>query len=70
VADEDTGLLVPPGDPAALAQAIRRAMDHPQELAEIAKRGTEFAERRFGWGAIVSDLKAAYESAVQRRSRK
>ena len=70
VADEDTGLLVPPGDADALAQAIRRAMDNPEELAAIAKRGTVFAEKRFGWGAIVSDLKGVYQTAVARRSRK
>lgn len=70
VADGETGLLVPPGDAEALAQAIRRAMDNPEDLAAIAKRGTEFAERRFGWDAIVSDLKAVYQTAVERRSKK
>jgi glycosyltransferase involved in cell wall biosynthesis len=70
VADQDTGLLVPPGDAAALAQAIRRAMDNPEELSEIALRGSEFAEKRFGWDAIVSDLKGVYQTAVQRRSQK
>ena len=70
VADQDTGLLVPPGDAAALAQAIRRAMDNPEELSEIALGGSEFAEKRFGWDAIVSDLKGVYQTAVQRRSQK
>jgi glycosyltransferase involved in cell wall biosynthesis len=69
VADGDTGLLVPPGDAAALAGAIRRAMDEPATLADIARRGTDFAERRFGWDAIVHDLKAVYEAAVERRAR-
>lgn len=70
VADEETGLLVPPNDPVALAGAISRAMDHPEPLAEIAKRGTEFAERRFGWEAIVRDLQGVYHAAVRRRSQK
>jgi glycosyltransferase involved in cell wall biosynthesis len=67
VANEDTGLLVPPGDAAQLAAVIRRAMDDPDALAAIAKRGTFFAERRFGWAAIVSDLKAVYQQAVSHR---
>ena len=67
VANEDTGLLVPPGDPEALARAIRRAMDDPGTLSDIAARGSEFAERRFGWSAIVSDLKDVYRKAVDRR---
>jgi len=70
VADGETGLLVPPGDAEALAQAIRRAMDNPEDLAAIAKRGSEFAEHRFGWDAIVGDLKAVYQTAVERRSKK
>jgi len=70
VADGETGLLVPPGDAEALAQAIRRAMDNPEDLSAIAKRGSEFAEHRFGWDAIVSDLKAVYQTAVERRSKK
>ena len=70
VADQDTGLLVPPGDAESLAQEIRRAMDNPRELSEIATRGSRFAEKRFGWDAIVSDLKGVYQSAVRRRSQK
>lgn len=68
VSDGDTGLLVPPGDPGALAGAIRHAMDHPAEMAEIARRGTAFADRAFGWDAIVAGLSAVYESAVTARS--
>jgi glycosyltransferase involved in cell wall biosynthesis len=70
VAHEDTGLMVAPGDAQALAAAIGRAMDDPEALAAIARRGSEFAERRFGWDAIVGDLKAVYAAAVERRARK
>ncbi len=68
VSDGETGLLVPPGNADALAGAIRRAMDHPEELAAIAARGTEFAARAFGWDSIVSSLSSVYESAVAARS--
>ena len=68
VTDNDTGLLVPPGDPAALAAAIRKAMDAPDELAAIAERGNAFAAEAFGWDAIVSRLSAVYESAVAART--
>jgi glycosyltransferase involved in cell wall biosynthesis len=70
VSDGDTGLLVPPGNPQRLADAIRRAMDEPQLMSEIAKRGTAFAERTFGWDAIVSGLKSVYETAVENRKKK
>jgi glycosyltransferase involved in cell wall biosynthesis len=64
---DDTGLLVPPGDPASLADAITRAMDHPDELEQIARRGTAFAQHAFGWETIVAKLSTVYESAVARR---
>ena len=67
VADGDTGLLAPPGDPAALANAIKRAMDQPEQLEQIAQRGTAFAERAFGWNTIVEELSEVYETAVQKR---
>lgn len=64
----DTGLLVPPGDPAALAAAIRRAMDSPDELRAMANRGTEHAARAFGWETIVTRLRGVYQSAVAARA--
>ena len=68
VSDGDTGLLASPGDSAALASTIRKAMDDPEALARIAERGTAFAERAFGWDAIVSSLTAVYENAVNNRT--
>jgi glycosyltransferase involved in cell wall biosynthesis len=68
VSDGETGVLVPPGDATALAAAIQRAMDNPDELAAMAGRGTEFAGRAFGWDAIVSNLSSVYESAVAVRA--
>lgn len=67
VSDNETGLLVAPGNPDALANAISRAMDQPEELAGIARKGTRFAETAFGWDAIVSDLRQVYKSAIEHR---
>lgn len=68
VRDNETGLLVPPGDANALARAISRAMDEPERLEKIAKSGSRFAATAFGWDAIVSDLRKVYKSAIERRS--
>jgi glycosyltransferase involved in cell wall biosynthesis len=68
VKDNDTGLLVPPGDAAALAGSITRAMDDPDEMTRLAARGTTFADQAFGWPAIVGQLMSVYESAVKRRA--
>ena len=69
VKDKETGLLAPPGDAAALAQVIKRAMDEPQVMQRLAKQGTAFAENEFGWDKIVSDLQQVYTSAVERRTK-
>jgi glycosyltransferase involved in cell wall biosynthesis len=67
VRNHETGILVPPGDADALARAISRAMDDPEELARIAIRGTRFAASAFGWEAIVSNLRKVYKTAVEHR---
>ena len=56
VRDGITGLLVPPGDPAALAEAIRRVV----EDAEFRRRLIEAARAdlpRFGWPAVLAQYR-------------
>jgi glycosyltransferase involved in cell wall biosynthesis len=67
VKDDETGILVPPGDADALAKAISRVMDQPEDLDRVARKGTRFAESAFGWDAIVSDLRKVYKTAIERR---
>lgn len=69
VTNEDTGLLAEPGSADDLAAAIARAMDNPDEMAEIARRGTAFAGHEFGWDAIIASLKDVYASAIARHAR-
>jgi len=47
VVDGETGLLVPPDDPVALAAAIGRLLDDPEAAASIAVRGRADAVERF-----------------------
>lgn len=61
----DTGLVVPPGDPAALGAAILRAMDWSRD--ERQRRGEAARERvemRFGIAAVAQQFVRAYRSAV------
>jgi glycosyltransferase involved in cell wall biosynthesis len=39
----EAALCIPPGDPAALAAAVRRLRDEPQLAAGLARRGRSFA---------------------------
>lgn len=44
---EENGLLVPPSDPRALAEAIRRLLQEPETAAAMGRRGMEDFKRRF-----------------------
>ncbi|MFD2026437.1 glycosyltransferase family 4 protein [Promicromonospora aerolata] len=48
VRDGETGVLVPPEDPVALAQAIGQLLDDPLRAAAVADAGRQDAGERFG----------------------
>jgi glycosyltransferase involved in cell wall biosynthesis len=50
----DSGVIVPEGDPAALASALRRLYDDPAARSALAKRGRARALAHFTNGQIVS----------------
>jgi glycosyltransferase involved in cell wall biosynthesis len=64
VQDGDTGLLVPPNDPAALAQGLERLMSDSAWASSMAMRGQGFVRARFSWDGIIERLKHLYEEAA------
>jgi glycosyltransferase involved in cell wall biosynthesis len=60
--DGITGLLVPPGEPAAWSEAIRRIVEHPDWAREIGDRGGDIARRRFATGRHVAAMIEIYKS--------
>lgn len=69
VEHELTGLLVPPGDPAALGAAIEFLVRNPDRAREMASRGMQVASDRFGWSRVLDSTKLVYRSAIERRRR-
>ena len=67
VKHRDTGLLVPPGDAAALAAAIFETAARPTQTREWARRGKDHAQRRFALTRVVDRLLHCYETAVAGR---
>ena len=53
IVDGETGFLVPPGDPEALAEKLRLLLDDPVMRAEIGRRGRRRVEQNFYWPRIV-----------------
>jgi colanic acid/amylovoran biosynthesis glycosyltransferase len=58
VEHERTGLLVPPGDPEALASALRRLIAEPELRRRFGSRGRRLAAERFSAAAQSRRLEA------------
>lgn len=63
VEDGVTGVLVPPEDPQALAEAIQWMVEHPAERAEMGRRGRERA-RLFDVHTIAEQLVTIYREVL------
>lgn len=61
--DGVTGLLVPPADAAALAEALLRVLDDASLRASLS-RGAREASRRYDVGACVEQMEALYDEVL------
>jgi phosphatidyl-myo-inositol alpha-mannosyltransferase len=62
VRDGTDGILVPPADPAALGEALRRLALDPRERERMSVAAREHAER-FSWTRVAEEVVDAYEDA-------
>jgi glycosyltransferase involved in cell wall biosynthesis len=65
--DQTCGLLVPPCDPASLADGIIRILSDPELADRMGKTGRRRAEQFFSMEKWVDDTIAIYESSMARR---
>ncbi len=61
IRDGSTGMLVPPKDPAALAEAIDYLIENPQCRERMGKAARRYVQRRFSEGRITQLLLDQYE---------
>ncbi|HWG00574.1 MAG TPA: glycogen synthase [Trebonia sp.] len=60
VDDGDTGLLVPPDDPAALAAAVNTLLRDPGRAAALGAAGRERAAKSFSWESVAAQTAGLY----------
>ena len=69
VAGSQTGLLVPPDDPASLADALNTLVRDPGRARAMGRAGRERALTEFSWGAVAAQTVALYAELAHSRER-
>jgi glycosyltransferase involved in cell wall biosynthesis len=67
VSDGETGLLVPPRNPDALAQAILRVIENPTRAKAMARAGRKRVEAQFSTAVKVERTEALYRRLLAER---
>ena len=66
--DGDTGLVVPPSDPQALGEAMRKLWDNPQMAADMGKRAEARYWELFSSETMAKNYVALYEELAARHA--
>jgi glycosyltransferase involved in cell wall biosynthesis len=64
VVDGETGIVVPPRDPAALRSALERLLVDPDLRRKLGSAGRDRARTHFSWERVTDATLAAYAEAV------
>jgi len=64
VEDGKTGLLVPPAQPAALAEALVRVLNSPDLARDMGRAGRRRVEEKFAWASVAERTEQVYADAI------
>ncbi len=64
VADREAGILVPPQDRDALAQAMERLLSNPQNAVRMGQSGYERWTRLFTPGVVIPQIERVYQDLL------
>ena len=64
VVDGTTGILIPSGRPALLAQRIRQLLAHPMLLEAYGVAAADRVRSRYSWDRIAAETLAVYDRAI------
>lgn len=62
--DERNGLLVPPGDTAAMASALKRLIDDTGLRLQLSKQARNDAVQKYSWENYISRLECVFASVI------
>jgi glycosyltransferase involved in cell wall biosynthesis len=68
VRNGETGFVVPPRDPAALAEKLRWLLDHAEARDLMGRSGRLLAEREMGYDRMIGKFLAVYRGVLSDRS--
>jgi glycosyltransferase involved in cell wall biosynthesis len=68
VSEGETGLLVAPRDPAALADCVCRLMTDPPLARKVAAEARTMVESRYGFDRMVASIEQLYDGELTRRA--
>ena len=68
VVEGETGVLVPPQDPDALAAALEPLIASPEQRQRLGRAARERAERAFSLGVHAARLQEVYDSVLSGRA--
>jgi len=61
----NSALLVPPGDVAELASAIRELLENPKKVFSLVEKGRELLKKTFSWDKVAGDIVKIYENLLR-----
>ena len=65
VSDRNTGVLVPPFDPAAMAKAVEDLIDDAPERARLGANGRLWVEENLAWEKIAARYEEVFEAVIR-----
>ncbi|MDO4017064.1 glycosyltransferase [Clavibacter michiganensis] len=65
VVDGVTGILVPPRDPAAIADALEGLLADPARRRRLGRAGRDRMEHGYAWSTVAARTAEAYRAAIQ-----
>jgi glycosyltransferase involved in cell wall biosynthesis len=65
VEDSITGMLIPPDDPKACADAIISLLDDPDRMREMGRKGQERVRASFTWEKVAERVSAGYKRLLE-----